>query len=161
MKYITYFKNTLKVNGIFDKEPIAITNNLALARCGTIPQGDKFTVANLQDKTERYTVKEPKEIVKVDGQGIEYTETEYIEVEKERIYQTCELQAIQPTTNELEERQAKEYEKLVERLIRQKYSLSNELAILRQATTKPEEFAEYNAYAEQCKEKAKSIIWRK
>ena len=91
MKYITYFKETLKVNGIFDKEPIAISDNLGLARCETIPQGDKFTVANLQDKTEKYTIQEPKEIVKTDEYDNEYTETEYIEVEKEKTYQTCDL----------------------------------------------------------------------
>ena len=39
----------------------------------------------------------------------------------------------------------------VDRLIRQKYSVSAELAILRQRDTKPEEFAEYDAYAEECK----------
>ena len=35
--------------------------------------------------------------------------------------------------------------------IRRKYSLSNELAILRQRDEKPEEFAIYNAYVEECK----------
>ena len=43
----------------------------------------------------------------------------------------------------------------VDRLIRQKYSVSAELAILRQRDTKPEEFAEYNAYAEECKRTAR------
>lgn len=58
------------------------------------------------------------------------------------------------TEKELE----RQYALLVERYIRQKYSLSAELAILRQRDTKPEEFAEYNAYAEQCKAKAKEIL---
>lgn len=40
--------------------------------------------------------------------------------------------------------------------IRLRYSINDELAILRQATTKPEEFAEYNAYVEQCKAETKS-----
>ncbi len=44
---------------------------------------------------------------------------------------------------------AREYE--INERIRQKYSLSNELAILRQRDTKPEEFAEYNAFVEQIK----------
>lgn len=39
----------------------------------------------------------------------------------------------------------------IEQLIRKRYSVSDELAILRQRDTKPDEFAEYNAYAEQCK----------
>ena len=50
------------------------------------------------------------------------------------------------------------YGELVDRYIREKYSLSAELSILRQRDTKPEEFAEYNAYAEQCKVKAKEIL---
>lgn len=35
--------------------------------------------------------------------------------------------------------------------IREKYSVDDELAILRQRDTKPEEFAEYNAFVEQIK----------
>lgn len=50
------------------------------------------------------------------------------------------------------------YGELVEQLIRQKYSVSAELAILRQRDEKPTEFAEYNQYAEQCKAKAKEIL---
>ena len=53
---------------------------------------------------------------------------------------------------------AQDYGELVENLIRRKYSLSAELAILRQRDTKPEEFSEYNAYAEQCKAEAKTIL---
>lgn len=48
-----------------------------------------------------------------------------------------------------------DYMEYVDRLIRRKYSVSAELAILRQRDTKPEEFAEYNAYAEECKARAK------
>ena len=47
------------------------------------------------------------------------------------------------------EKEALGYE--IERRIRHRYSLSQELAILRQRDTKPEEFAEYHAYAELCK----------
>lgn len=43
------------------------------------------------------------------------------------------------------------YPKLVEEAIREKYSLSDEFAILRQRDTKPEEFEEYNSFVEQCK----------
>ena len=48
-----------------------------------------------------------------------------------------------------------DYTDYVDRLIRRKYSVSAELAILRQRDTKPEEFAVYNAYAEECKARAK------
>ena len=46
----------------------------------------------------------------------------------------------------------------VDELIRRKYSVSAELAILRQRDTKPVEFAEYNAYAEACKRIAKEEL---
>lgn len=54
--------------------------------------------------------------------------------------------------------QSLSYEEKVEMLIRQRYSISAEFAILRQRDTKPEEFAEYNAYAEECKIEAKRIL---
>lgn len=51
-----------------------------------------------------------------------------------------------------------DYESIVEGLIRQKYSISNEFAILRQASTKIEDFEEYNTYAENCKTLAKQWL---
>ena len=47
---------------------------------------------------------------------------------------------------------------LIEKKIRTRYSLSAELAILRQRDTKPAEFAEYNAFAEQCKAEVKAEL---
>lgn len=50
------------------------------------------------------------------------------------------------------------YEEIVSKLIREKYSLDAELAILRQRDTKEDEFKAYNEYAEQCKTIAKEFI---
>ena len=50
------------------------------------------------------------------------------------------------------------YSSLIEKKIRTRYSLSAELAILRQRDTKPAEFAEYNAFAEQCKAEVKAEL---
>lgn len=50
------------------------------------------------------------------------------------------------------------YEQLVEKYIREKYSVSQEFALLRQREEKPEEFQEYYDYAESCKTRAKSEI---
>lgn len=50
------------------------------------------------------------------------------------------------------------YETLIVSKIRQKYSVNQELAILRQQTTKPEEYQEYFNYVEQCKAEAKSEV---
>lgn len=47
------------------------------------------------------------------------------------------------------------YEQLVEKYIRERYSVSQEFAILRQRLEKPEEFNEYYSYAEGCKARAK------
>lgn len=50
------------------------------------------------------------------------------------------------------------YENLVELLIRQKYSVSDELALLRQKDSKKEEYEDYFAYVETCKSQAKEFI---
>lgn len=50
------------------------------------------------------------------------------------------------------------YKAAVERLIRERYTVADELGILRQRDTKPQEFAEYNAFAEQCKAEARAEI---
>lgn len=51
-----------------------------------------------------------------------------------------------------------EYENKVVELIREKYTLNQELAILRQRDVKTEEFEEYNSYVEDCKAQAKEEI---
>lgn len=50
------------------------------------------------------------------------------------------------------------YPKLVSALVRTRYSTDDEIAILRQAETKPEEYTLYSAFAEDCKAKAKEIM---
>ena len=52
----------------------------------------------------------------------------------------------------------KVYPKLVQDLINEKYSIYDELAILRQRSTKKAEFNEYNNYCEECKANAKKIL---
>ena len=49
-----------------------------------------------------------------------------------------------------------EYENKVVALIRQKYNVNQELAILRQRDTKPLEYQEYYNYVEQCKKQVKN-----
>ena len=50
------------------------------------------------------------------------------------------------------------YDELVDSKIRARYTVSQEFSILRQRDTKPDEFAEYNAYCEQCKAEAKAEL---
>ena len=64
-----------------------------------------------------------------------------------------------PSTVEVEEKAIvdnRTYEQRVVDYIRERYTIDQEIAIQRQRDTKPEEFAEYNAYCEQCKLKAKT-----
>ena len=62
------------------------------------------------------------------------------------------------TTEELAERKQQKYEDRVVELLRKKYTLNQELAILRQRNEKPEEYQAYHDYAEQCKATAKTEI---
>ena len=49
------------------------------------------------------------------------------------------------------------YEQRVVNRIRERYSVDDELAILRQRDTKPEEFAEYNAFVEKIKDEERAV----
>ena len=61
-------------------------------------------------------------------------------------------------TNDRQRLKVESYPQLVENKIRKKYSVSAEFAILRQRNSKPEEFAEYNAFCELCKAEAKNAL---
>lgn len=50
------------------------------------------------------------------------------------------------------------YEHSVVKRVRAKYTLNQELAILRQRDAKPDEFAEYSKFVEQCKTEAKEEL---
>ena len=69
--------------------------------------------------------------------------------QKGKIIKEEKEQSVEPVN------QIMSYEKLVVQLIREKYTLDDELAIQRQKETKPDEWSEYFAYCEECKAKAK------
>ena len=50
------------------------------------------------------------------------------------------------------------YGERVNSLIRERYTLSDELAILRRRDSAPDEFSAYNAYAESCKARAREEL---
>lgn len=87
MKYIVYDKKTNAVIHILNKEPIAVSNTLAVARCETIPQGKKFMVTNIQEKQEEYTEKVTETVTLATGFEKEIIKT----VKKTRYYYTCDL----------------------------------------------------------------------
>ena len=68
------------------------------------------------------------------------TPTGYIEVEEETI-----------------EIPKPPYKERVVARIREKYSVDDEIAILRQRDSKPEEYAEYNAFVEQIKAEERGV----
>ena len=68
------------------------------------------------------------------------------------------MDSIKKRLSHLNGTEKSDYAGYVERLIRDRYSVSAELAILRQRDSKPEEFAEYNAYVEECKATAKAEL---
>lgn len=51
------------------------------------------------------------------------------------------------------------YGALVNRFIRERYTIAEELAVQRQRFEKPLEFSKYNTYAEECKARAKKEIY--
>lgn len=51
-----------------------------------------------------------------------------------------------------------QYAAEVERLIAERYSHGKEIEVNREAATKPEQFAEYLSYIEECKVRAKEIL---
>lgn len=66
-----------------------------------------------------------------------------------------------PVTVETPDEEIKDtrsYSEKVVSLIREKYSLDEELAIQRQRDTKPQEFQEYFNYCEECKKKARGEV---
>ncbi len=74
----------------------------------------------------------------------------------EDVYQ--KLLAMLPQSERRVEQPTISYDELVDSKIRARYTVSQEFAILRQRDTKPNEFAEYNAYCEQCKAEAKAEL---
>jgi hypothetical protein len=50
------------------------------------------------------------------------------------------------------------YPALVSEKVGRRYTINDEIAILRQRDTKPEEYEEYNYYVEQCKSEAKQEL---
>lgn len=88
----------------------------------------------------------------------------YIKVEIDDVYSDCQASdfnddltfSIEKYNARKQKQDNDEYENKIVALIRQKYNVNQELAILRQRDTKPEEFAEYNEYVEQCKLQVKN-----
>lgn len=93
------------------------------------------------------------------GQDIEWiVDQPYIEAQPQR-EETEQIQVYIPfTAKEQAQYDQERYENLVESKIRERYTLNQELAILRQRDTKQSEYQEYFDYCEACKIQVKSGI---
>lgn len=157
MKYVTYFKNNLMVDRIYDKKPRAITDDLAIAQCENIitaPQFGYLKVKNLQTVTAQY--KEVVEVIDEETQQPIIDEKtgkiKTVEEVKTREYQTCELEAVENPNKEklLKIQREKDCDNRAVALIRKKYDVNAELKILRKKDIEPDKYEEYYKYVEDC-----------
>lgn len=71
-------------------------------------------------------------------------------------YEELSQEEIDAENAEIEQNAKRVIGEEVNELIRERYSLSDELAILRQRDEKPEEYKEYFAFCEECKKQVKN-----
>ena len=118
--------------------------------------------------------KEPNDSIYIDKKNAQYYETlnmseppyNFNKITIEDEFADCEASDFNDdltfNTIKYNERKTKEltmkYENMIVNEIRKKYSLNQELAILRQRDSKFYEYQEYFEYVEQCKAKAKQFF---
>lgn len=123
---------------------IAIRNNEVF-----IDYAERFSDVEITAEPYNYQIA----IVPDENDIGEITYTDFDIVDRKYIFN--ESRYITRITAEKEMVNNLEYKTTIDKLIRQRYSVSDEIAILRQRDSKPEEYAEYNAYCEECKAQAK------
>ena len=88
----------------------------------------------------------------------------YTKVEIDDVYSDCQVSdfnddltfSIEKYNARKQKQDNDEYENKIVALIRKKYNVNQELAILRQRDAKPQEYQEYYDYVEQCKKQVKN-----
>ena len=155
MYYILIAKSTNKISNIRNKKPLCYTDNLLLAEVESLPDKyDYLEADSIREVTDTWT--ETQEDYDDNGEIVAK------EVVSSRTYLTCDLVAKfrpQPTVEQLEKQKRAKYEKLCEKYIRQKYSISDELGIQRKRNIEPEKYEVYFAYVEECLSKAHKEIY--
>lgn len=146
--YILANKNTKRVIEILDKKPISYSKNLLLIEVSQIPEKFDYLMAtNVREITEYYADVEYVEETDEKGEIV----TKMVEVEKSKSLLTCDLVANFKDKNAISNYQKdKIRNNKIVKLIRKKYTLDDELAILRQKESKPNKFNEYFKYVEEC-----------
>lgn len=163
--YIAYNKKTKRVIGNPSEKPfITMTEDVMVCEVEkeAIPQNyDYLMVDNVKEHTRVVKEAYTEEIVEF-NEETQQEETKLVEhPQVTETYYDCDLIAKfrEYTAEQLEKQKQSKYESLVEQYIRQEYSISQELSILRQRYSKVEEFNNYNNYAEYCKAKAKLEVY--
>ncbi len=135
-----------------EKPFLKFSENLNLLEVPSIPEGyDYLTCENIREKSDEWTENKLLEDYDENGNVV----VKEVEVKKSKKYKTCDLVGgfypkKEPTLEELNKKLDSVREKKIVKLIRKKYSIDEELAILRQKDTKPEKFNEYFNYVEAC-----------
>ena len=103
-------------------------------------------------KTVRYDVQDGKVLctIQIDGRWVSNPTIEQFKSQGWEKYTPPTPPAPQPYIPS--------YEELVVQKIRERYTVDDELALLRQRESKPDEFEEYFNYVEQCKVEARKEI---
>ena len=97
-----------------------------------------------------------KEIYSTEGKMVHKIGTDFYF--KRAIAKSTDVVEMYEEVDEMPKYTYKEYSDKVDELVREKYSISQELAILRQRDEKVAEYEEYYRYAEECKVRAKEIL---
>ena len=126
----------------------------------------KVAAVTVKQKAKKLTA-QGKEVIEINGNMYEVTSKNEIGQTVSRIVETPAIPAhdeieeigvyIPYTEEELKKNAEAKYKQTVVMLIREKYSLDDELSTHRKRESEPEEFAEYNAYVEDCKARAKQV----
>ena len=103
-----------------------------------------------EDIIKKYQVQNGKVLctIEINGRWVSNPTIEQFKNEGWEEYTPPQPEPYVPTYDEL-------YKAKIVELVRAKYDADDEFAILRQRESKPEQFAEYNAYVEDCKAQAR------
>lgn len=166
MYYIKYDKISKSVVGTFlTMFQLPETSNYAVAEYkGVLPKGDWLSVDNIHEEIETWTEKEIVESYDNNGNLV----TKEVEVEMSKKHIICDLVAHFFAKRELTEEQKaklkeKQYNALVTKLIRKKYSANAVEALLANYADDDVkyqlEFDEFTTYRKECKAKARQEIY--
>lgn len=102
-----------------------------------------------ESEIKRYEVQNGKVLctIQINDRWVSNPSLEQFKNEGWEEYTPPEPEPYKPTYDEL-------YKQRIVELVRERYDIDDELAILRRRESKPEQFNEYNEYVEQCKVEA-------